>query len=148
MSTKVKTTNITNTGSLQQMARQINENFGRVCRAINTPQTVQIYYDDNHTLARVIVGQIPDSGKQIIAISKEGVDVLAALSSSPVNEDDFIFSTDIINNRTENLEKMVDLVIEISTIEKSIFNSIEGIDSSLLSQLSSAIMRLQNLRQQ
>lgn len=147
MTVKVKTTNISSIGGLEQLARQINENFGRVTRAINTPQTVQIYYDDNHTLARVIIGQVPDTGKQIIAISKEGIDVLKALSSNPINENDFIFSSDIINDRAEKLEDMIDVVIEIADAAYALFGSIEDINSGLLSSLSSKISKLRQLKQ-
>lgn len=146
MAVKVKTTTVSSTGGLQQLARQINENFGRVTRAINTPQTVQIYYDDNHTLARVIIGQVPDTGKQIIAISKEGTDVLKALSKSPIKESDFIFSSDIINNRADDLENMIDAVIDVADATYALFGSIEGINGNLLSSLNSKISRLRELK--
>ena len=145
--TKVKTTNLSCIGGLQQLARQINENFSRVTRAINTPQSVQIYYDDNHTLARVIIGQIPETGKQIIAISKEGTDVLKALARSPINEGDFIFSSDIINDRADNLEDMISAVIEVADATYALFGSIDGINSSLLSSLNSKISKLRTLKQ-
>ncbi len=145
--TKVKTTNVSGIGGLQQLARQINENFSRVTRAINTPQSVQIYYDDNHTLARVIIGQIPETGKQIIAISKEGTDVLKALARSPINEGDFIFSSDIINDRADNLEDMISAVIEVADATYALFGSIDGINSSLLSSLNSKISKLRTLKQ-
>lgn len=146
MAVKVKTTNVSGIGGLQQLARQINENFSRVTRAINTPQTVQIYYDDNHTLARVIIGQVPDTGKQIIAISKEGVDVLKALSQSPINENDFIFSSDIINDRADGLEDMIGAVIEVADATYALFSSIENINNGLLSSLSSKISKLRELK--
>lgn len=146
MAVKVKTTNVSGIGGLQQLARQINENFSRVTRAINTPQTVQIYYDDNHTLARVIIGQVPDTGKQIIAISKEGVDVLKALSQSPINENDFIFSSDIINDRADDLEDMIGAVIEVADATYALFSSIENINNGLLSSLSSKISKLRELK--
>ncbi len=145
--TKVKTTNVSGIGGLQQLARQINENFSRVTRAINTPQSVQIYYDNNHTLARVIIGQIPETGKQIIAISKEGTDVLKALARSPINESDFIFSSDIINDRADNLEDMISAVIEVADATYALFGSIDGINSSLLSSLNSKISKLRTLKQ-
>ncbi len=145
--TKVKTTNVSGIGGLQQLARQINENFSRVTRAINTPQSVQIYYDNNHTLARVIIGQIPETGKQIIAISKEGTDVLKALARSPINESDFIFSSDIINDRADNLEDMISAVIEVADATYALFGSIDGINSSLLSSLNSKISKLCTLKQ-
>lgn len=147
MATKVKITNISSIGGLQQLARQINENFGRITRYINTPQTVQIYYDDNHTLARVVIGQVPETGSQIIAISKEGIDVLKALSKKPINESDFIFSSDIINERAEKLEDMIDIVIEIADATYALFGSIEDINSGLLSSLNSKIANLRALKQ-
>lgn len=150
---KIKTTSITNISNLQQVARQINENFGRVTRVMNTPQTVQIYYDNNHTLPRLIIGQIPDTRKQIIAISKEGTDVLQALSKSPIDEQDFIFSTEIIDQRTERLEETVDVVTEALEIEQvvfetieAIFKTIEGIDEELLSTLEQKIAQLHILQ--
>lgn len=146
MATKVKTTNVSSIGGLQQLARQINENFARVTRAINTPQTVQIYYDDNHTLARVIIGQVPDTGKQIIAISKEGTDVLKALSKSPIDESDFIFSSDIINERADDLEDMIGAVIDVADVIYALFGGIDGINSNLLSSLSSKISKLRELK--
>lgn len=145
--TKVKTTNISGIGGLQQLARQVNENFSRITRAINTPQSVQIYYDDNHTLARVIIGQIPGTGRQIIAISKEGTDVLRALAKSPINESDFIFSSDIINDRADNLEDMIGAVVEVADATYVLFGSIEGINNSLLSSLNSKISKLRALKQ-
>ncbi len=145
--TKVKTTNISGIGGLQQLARQVNENFSRITRAINTPQSVQIYYDDNHTLARVIIGQIPETGRQIIAISKEGTDVLRALAKSPINESDFIFSSDIINDRADNLEDMIGAVVEVADATYVLFGSIEGINNSLLSSLNSKISKLRALKQ-
>lgn len=143
---KIKTTNITSIGSLQQMARQINENFGRIARVINTPQTVQIYYDNNHTLPRVIIGQIPNTRKQIIAISKEGTDVLQALSKDPVDEQDFIFNTENIDRRTEQLEQMVSSVVDVLVAEQAIFETIEGIDEGLLSTLERKIIQLRSLQ--
>lgn len=146
MAVKVKTTNVSSVGGLQQLARQINENFSRVTRAINTPQTVQIYYDDNHTLARVIIGQVPDTGKQIIAISKEGTDILKALSKTPINESDFIFSSDIINERADDLEDMIGAVIDVADAAYALFGSIENINSNLLSSLNSKISKLRELK--
>ncbi len=145
--TKVKTTNISGIGGLQQLARQVNENFSRITRVINTPQSVQIYYDDNHTLARVIIGQIPETGRQIIAISKEDTDVLRALAKSPINESDFIFSSDIINDRADNLEDMIGAVVEVADATYALFGSIEGINNSLLSSLNSKISKLRALKQ-
>lgn len=143
---KIKTTNITSIGSLQQMARQINENFGRIARVINTPQTVQIYYDNNHTLPRVIIDQIQNTRKQIIAISKEGTDVLQALSKDPVDEQDFIFNTENIDRRTEQLEQMVSSVVDVLVAEQAIFETIEGIDEGLLSTLERKIIQLRSLQ--
>ena len=138
-------------GGLAQLCRSLNANFGKVSRAFNQRTTTQVLYDTDHATARVLIGKVSDGSKKyVVAVSREGVDVVRALSASKPNRNDFIFYSETINEELEKTQKLFEKTVEALKIVRDLFNivaSAEGMEAINTVGLNSKIAEIEALEE-
>lgn len=150
---KVSLHPVNGNNGLAQMASQINGAFSRVERAINQKMTTQLLYDTDHATTRVLLGKVSGKKDYVLAISKDGVDVVRALAEDKIDRSKFIFHSTIINKRLDDIdeeieniveqsEKMLEIVqLDIEAFE-AILSGMSGIEGANTSGLSSKVAQL------
>lgn len=140
---------INSVGGLSQLCRGLNANFNKIQNAFNQRNTTQILYDTDHATARVLIGRISNGSKKfVIAVSKEGVDVLRALSATRPRKEDFIFYSETVNEELEKNRKLFEATVEALKIVRDLFDAIsriDGMESINTSSLRSKIQEIERL---
>lgn len=140
---------INGVGGLNQLCRGLNANFNKIQNAFNQRNTTQILYDTDHATARVLIGRISNGSKKfVIAVSKEGVDVLRALSAMRPRKEDFIFYSETVNEELEKNRKLFEATVEALKIVRDLFDTIsriDGMESINTSSLRSKIQEIERL---
>ena len=65
-----------------------------------------IYYDTSG-IARVVIGAVPSTGEEVVAVSNDGVNVLDALRKTPLSASDFAFNSLLVNASLTNLQTSI-----------------------------------------
>lgn len=140
---------INGVGGLSQLCRGLNANFNKIQNAFNQRNTTQILYDTDHATARVLIGRTSNGSKKfVIAVSKEGVDVLRALSATRPRKEDFIFYSETVNEELEKNRKLFEATVEALKIVRDLFDTIsriDGMESINTSSLRSKIQEIERL---
>ena len=130
-------TPITNTDDMNAIVRQINMNFQILSNRtlagstgtssgskVQLPGKVTddsqfaIYYDASG-LARVVIGTVPATGEEVVAVSADGVNVLNALRKNPLVASDFSFNSILVNSSIASLQSSLNgLRARVATTEE------------------------------
>lgn len=106
---KIIITPISSMNGPEQMARQVNGNFSKIQNKLNQKSTNITLYDSGHSIAKIFIGKT-DSGEDVIAISRDGIDVIKALSKAPMNENDFVFNSIIVIQKLSEQERKMSVI--------------------------------------
>ena len=132
-------TPITNTTDINAIVRQANANFQILSNRtlagasgassgskVKLPGKVTddsqfvVYYDASG-IARVVIGAVPNTGDEVVAVSNDGINVLDALKKTPLAASDFAFNSLLVNASITNLQNSLNgLRTRMTTAETNI----------------------------
>lgn len=158
-------TPITNTSDINAIVRQANANFqilsnrtlagstsGSSGSKVKLPGKVTdesqfvVYYDASGT-ARVVIGAVPATGDEVVAVSNDGVNVLDALKKTPLAASDFAFNSLLVNSSLTNLQSSLNgLRSRLATAENNISTNASNIatNTSDITDLESRVSDLES----